>query len=62
MAGMNEPLILSRNCANCEWFDADCHCGLPWREALIRGGILEPEQVVCAKHQPIEDDIEGAAV
>ena len=60
MASMNDPLILSRSCATCRWFDGDCHCGLPWRDALLRGAILAPEQVVCARHE--HEDIEGAAV
>ena len=60
MASMNDPLILSRSCATCRWFDGDCHCGLPWRDALLSGAILEPDQVMCSKHE--HEDIEGAPV
>lgn len=65
MASLKERPIrlwLPQSCTTCRHFDGEVHCGLPWREALIRGRILEHEQVVCAKHQPIEHDIEGAAV
>ena len=57
---MNEPVVLPRNCGNCRWFDGDCHCGLPWRDALLSGAILEPDQVMCSKHE--HEDIEGAPV
>jgi hypothetical protein len=60
---MSEPLILPRNCGNCQHFDEDCHCGLRWADSVLRGPIIEPNEVVCAKHEPLDaDDVEGAAV
>lgn len=60
MAGMNKSVVLAISCGNCCWFDGDCYCGLPWRNAMLRQAILEPDQVVCAKQE--HEDIEGAAV
>ncbi|MFN0314752.1 MAG: hypothetical protein ACKVQA_06930 [Burkholderiales bacterium] len=51
-----EPLILPRNCGNCAHFDEDAHCALHYRDQLIRGAIIEPELVVCGKHEPKEGD------
>ena len=59
---MNKPLILPRNCGNCQHWDGDKWCSLPWREVLIQGPTNLPAQVVCAKHKPQEPEIEEAAV
>jgi hypothetical protein len=55
-------VILSRNCANCAHWDEDSHCALPMGQRLVASYILLPALVVCAKHEPVETDIEGAAV
>lgn len=49
-----EPLVLQRNCGNCRFFDEDCHCSLRRREVLITGGIIDPNRVVCEKHEEQE--------
>ena len=55
-------VILSRNCANCAHWDEDSHCALPMGQRLVASYILLPALVVCAKHEPVETDIEGEAV
>lgn len=47
-----KPLTLY--CANCDHFNGDAHCSLPVDQQLIRGAIVEPESVVCEKHEPKE--------
>jgi len=63
-----EPLILPRNCGNCAHYDGDHYCALHRNDRLLAGWIIEPEQVVCAKHKldteaaHNEAGVEGAAV
>lgn len=56
------PLLwLPRNCANCRFFDGDVHCAI--KGARLIPYIVEPESLVCIKHEPKDaDDVEGAAV
>ena len=59
---MSEPLILPRNCSNCQHFDED-YCTLPSVRVLVQGYIKAPARVTCAEHEPKDaDDVEGAAV
>ncbi len=55
-------LILSQNCANCRHWDGQGWCALTREAKAIGGHIILPALVVCAKHEPAELDIEGAAV
>lgn len=58
---MSEPLILPRNCGNCQHFDGDAHCAA--KGARLIQSIPWPRGVVCEKHEPKDaDDVEGAAV
>lgn len=60
---MSEPLILPRNCGNCQHFDGEGWCALVLKEKLILGFIVDPALVSCTKHQDKDaDDVEGAAV
>jgi hypothetical protein len=58
---MSEPLVLPRNCANCAHFDGEHWCALG-EQARVVGFIWAAPLVVCAKHEPKEPEIEGAAV
>lgn len=53
---MSEPLVLPRNCSNCAHWDGDCHCALPRLDAPIVGAIVEPESVVCLRHEAPEPE------
>ena len=55
-------MILLRNCANCLHWDGQGWCALTRDAKAIGGHIISPSLVVCAKHEPAELDVEGAAV
>lgn len=54
-------MTLSQNCANCLHWDGQGWCALTREAKAIGGHIISPLLVVCAKHEPAELDIEGAA-
>lgn len=52
---MKEPLVLPRNCWNCEHFDGEHWCSLLLKDKLIPGYIADHAKVVCAKHEPKDE-------
>lgn len=54
-----EPLVLPRNCGNCQHFDGDSHCALPRRlGAVLIHRVIDRSRVVCVKHEPKREDEE----
>lgn len=42
---------LKQNCNNCDHFDGDCHCSLPFGPKLIHGCISYPLLVLCSRYE-----------
>ena len=62
---MSEPLILPRNCGNCQHFDGEGWCALPndGKPRPLYHFIYSPSDVTCTRQEPKDsDDVDGAAV